>query len=494
MIDRVRQRVSLCMIVRNEAQNLAACLEPVRPMVSEIIVVDTGSTDGTQQIAMDLGAKVIDFPWIEDFAAARNESLRHATGDYVLWLDADDRLDAANAAKLQVLLQALDGRRQTHIFDILCKTPHGIQGAPLEQHPRLFLADSRVRWQYRVHEQLFPCLQRLGYEACWPGIRIDHEGYADPELLRSKALRNLRLCRVEYAVAPDDPAVLFHLGKELVRLGNSREALRYLLKSLQVANPADSWVARIYTEAAAALNTVGHKQEALKLARKGLEHFSSSAALLLAEAELLCECEGFTEAMPVLRRLLDTSIVEHFSLGAPLHALHTRARNLLGLAHFHRHEYSQAEALFLQATLENPASVEAWTWLGFVYLARSQSQQLETVVRQLQQLPSGQAYALCLEAEGFRVGQLLAESLASAQLATSLAPDMALPRMIIAEVLLAMRADRAQLREALLEVLRVAPGNLPALRELERLDQPQRAAASYFCSSVTVGEGVSAVG
>src|ERR1051325_3216673 len=92
--------ISLCMIVRDEAANLAACVEPLRDLVSEIVVVDTGSTDQTRSIAESLGAKGYAFAWIDDFAAARSVSLDDATGDWIFWMDADDRLDSAVSAIL----------------------------------------------------------------------------------------------------------------------------------------------------------------------------------------------------------------------------------------------------------------------------------------------------------------------------------------------------------------------------------------------------------
>src|SRR5579884_2195452 len=91
-----KPRVSLCMIVRNEESNLPSCLELIREIVDEIIVVDTGSTDKTKEVAANLGAKVFDFPWKDSFASARNESLRHATGEWIFWMDADDRMDREN--------------------------------------------------------------------------------------------------------------------------------------------------------------------------------------------------------------------------------------------------------------------------------------------------------------------------------------------------------------------------------------------------------------
>jgi glycosyltransferase involved in cell wall biosynthesis len=91
------------MIVRDEEHNLGACLKSAADLVDEIVVVDTGSTDRTREIARRFGARVFDVAWVDDFSAARNESLRHATGDWIFTVDADDRIDAANHAKLKQL-------------------------------------------------------------------------------------------------------------------------------------------------------------------------------------------------------------------------------------------------------------------------------------------------------------------------------------------------------------------------------------------------------
>src|SRR5687768_16944509 len=94
---------SLTMMVRNEESNLPPCLGTVRDLVDEIVLIDTGSIDRTIEIAKSFGAKVVSFPWCDSFAAARNEALRHATGDWVFWMDADDRLDEANRVRLSRL-------------------------------------------------------------------------------------------------------------------------------------------------------------------------------------------------------------------------------------------------------------------------------------------------------------------------------------------------------------------------------------------------------
>src|SRR6516225_12200315 len=101
--------ISHCLIVRNEVANLPACLQSAADLVDEIIVVDTGSTDRTKEVAARFHARIFDFLWVDSFAAARNESLCHATGQWVFWLDADDRLDEANRARLRELFAALGG-------------------------------------------------------------------------------------------------------------------------------------------------------------------------------------------------------------------------------------------------------------------------------------------------------------------------------------------------------------------------------------------------
>ena len=100
--------ISLCMIVKNEEEVLARCLDTVKDIVDEINIVDTGSTDKTVEIAKRYTDRVFFFEWIGDFAAARNESFKHATKDYILYLDADDVLLEEDQKKLKELKETLD--------------------------------------------------------------------------------------------------------------------------------------------------------------------------------------------------------------------------------------------------------------------------------------------------------------------------------------------------------------------------------------------------
>src|SRR5260370_2458058 len=99
-------------MVRTEEEKLAGWLQSAAGLVDETIVVDTGSTDGTRALAAKLGARLFEFPWVDDFAAARNECIRHATGYFIFWMDADERLDEGNRDKLPLLFESIKGTQE----------------------------------------------------------------------------------------------------------------------------------------------------------------------------------------------------------------------------------------------------------------------------------------------------------------------------------------------------------------------------------------------
>jgi len=181
------------MIVRNEEHNLEACLAPVAHLFDEIIIVDTGSTDATKAIAQRFTPHVIDFAWCDDFAAARNESLRHATGDWIFWLDADDRVEPEQVARLARLFdEKLDTRWRAYMLDTVMPADDPGRDAHVTSHPRLFRRHAELRWHGRVHEQLFPDPVALGYEWVFTDIQVVHVGYLDHALCERKARRKLR--------------------------------------------------------------------------------------------------------------------------------------------------------------------------------------------------------------------------------------------------------------------------------------------------------------
>jgi glycosyltransferase involved in cell wall biosynthesis len=162
-----RARVSLTMIVRDEENNLGRCLESVRDLFNEVVVLDTGSRDRTAEIARSFGARVFDFVWVDDFAAARNAALARAKGDYAFWLDADDLIEPPQRAKLEELLGRLHAGGTMPAFVVRCSCdpgPDGAGGDTVVDHIRLFPLIEGVRWTYRVHEQIL--LLRTIFDPC----------------------------------------------------------------------------------------------------------------------------------------------------------------------------------------------------------------------------------------------------------------------------------------------------------------------------------------
>lgn len=209
--------ISLCMIVRDEAARLPACLASAAGTADEFVVVDTGSTDDTPAIARAHGARVVSWLWRDDFAAARNESLRHAAGDWVLVLDADERLAPASAARIRALTAAA----QADGFD--CRLVSALppdQPAAVIAHwyCRLFRRAEGVRFEGRVHEQVAPSIHARGGRIVRSDVTILHEGYARPS--PAKLDRNLRLLRRMLAARPEDAFALMNLGLTLASMGD----------------------------------------------------------------------------------------------------------------------------------------------------------------------------------------------------------------------------------------------------------------------------------
>ena len=226
--------VSLVMIVRDEAAALPKCLGSVADLVGEIVVVDTGSVDRTRAVASQFGARVIDFTWIDDFSAARNESLKHATGDWIFWLDADEWLALRDRENLQHLFANLPDELVGYSMRQVSPTRFIWNGTPAafgEQNVgqlRLFRNDPRIRWEGRVFEQVRPSLRRAGGEVRVADVKIQHGGYEDGAAMLRRIERNLRLIRLQLADTPDDPYTQAHLGDLLCATGRPDEAIPVL--------------------------------------------------------------------------------------------------------------------------------------------------------------------------------------------------------------------------------------------------------------------------
>jgi glycosyltransferase involved in cell wall biosynthesis len=274
------------MIVRDEQANLGHCLESVRGTFDEIVVVDTGSIDRTRELAREFGARAFDFGWIDDFAAARNEALSHATGDYTFWLHADDLVDPPEREKLWTMLDRLRASEPAG-YAVRCAcdpSPDGSGGETVVDHVRLFPLRENIRWTYRVHEQIMPALRRAGVPVRWTDLVVRHTGYVDLGLHGRKLDRDARILLEELKDRPGDPFVLFNLGAIANERRDWSMALSHLQRSLAGSAPSDSITRKLFALIARAHQMMGETAAALRTCAEGLSLDPDAAELLFRKA------------------------------------------------------------------------------------------------------------------------------------------------------------------------------------------------------------------
>jgi tetratricopeptide (TPR) repeat protein/glycosyltransferase involved in cell wall biosynthesis len=473
-------RLSLCMIVKNEEANLPACLASAAPVVDDMVVVDTGSMDRTREVAAAAGARVFEFAWCDDFGAARNESLRHAAGDWILWLDGDERFDDDNRRKLAALKAALNGDGAAFVM----KQRSGAgsrQAAPtLVDQVRLFRNLPHIRWEYRVHEQILMAVRRAGHEVRFTDIAIDHTGYEDPALRRRKTERNLRLLLLEKDERPDDPFTLFNLGWTFHELGEVRKAMPILQRSLERSRAGDSITRKLYALLTQGHLELGQPREALAVCRAGKARCPDDAELLFMEGALLRELNEPAGAEACLRRLLEAGPATYFaSLDTGLFGFKTRHQ--LALLYRGQGRWAEAEAEWQAAAADLPAFVPAWQGLAEIYLAQRRWDDLDQVTCRLGATAPPEAVLLQARAHLLRGEAVAARALLEPAVAE--APQALRPRVLLAQVLLHEGTDPGATEQTLRAVVHLEPRQAEAWRDLALLlwRQGRRAEALAAC-------------
>ena len=317
--------LSLSMIVRDEAERLAACLRSVQGFVHEMVVVDTGSSDDTVAIAEGLGATVHRIDWPGDFAPARNQALQWVSGDWVLVLDADEQLRPEAREPMRQLME----QPELLLVNLLRQELGALQ-SPYSNVSRLFRRHPAIRWSRAYHslvdDSVAALLQREPHwriaDCSTPALL--HDGYR-PELLSAgnKAARLRAAMEAELLARPDDPYACAKLG------------------SLEVAE--------------------GQAQRGIALLRRGLQHCPAGAhperyELLLHLAMAEAEREP-AAAIALYRQALVTPLAPRLTLAARL--------NLAALL-LHQDQLEDAEELCRQATTVAPEIGLGWFNLGVI--------------------------------------------------------------------------------------------------------------------------------
>lgn len=240
--------ISLCMIVKNEESNLSRCLDSVKDIVDEMVIVDTGSTDRTKEIALSYDAKVYDFEWIDDFAAARNYGIDRATGEWILVLDADEWLDADVAYHLRNLLTT----SKYDAYKIIQRNYFSgrIQNVVDSETIRIFRNRLAYRYKRVYHEYVDESLKKHKAKIkSDPSLIIHHDGYMHADAQgSSRQERAVRHLQYLVEINPSSSFAWCKLGVSQYRLGLHEKAYQTLSRFITMpysrdCNPLDTQVA-----------------------------------------------------------------------------------------------------------------------------------------------------------------------------------------------------------------------------------------------------------
>lgn len=225
--------ISLCMIVKNEETFLEKCLSSVKNFVEEIIIIDTGSTDSTIDIAQRFQAKIFHYKWDNHFANARNKGIAKATGEWILWLDADEYLDIQDAEVYKEIIKNKDTNLLflpiTNLTGDRIDDPN--HNAHIHYQPRLFRNHQGIKFINPIHESLDGERENLTTDVL--DLPILHYGYINEvSIEKDKSTRNKRILKLEEKKENHSPWVEYHLASEYYRNKEYNQAFEYVNKSI----------------------------------------------------------------------------------------------------------------------------------------------------------------------------------------------------------------------------------------------------------------------
>ena len=292
--------LTAAMIVRDEERHLGACLDSVAGVVDEVVVVDTGSTDRSVEIALAHGADVVRSEWRGEFAQARNVALGRARGEWILYIDADERLRPVGRAAVETLLRETEACG----FRLLL---HPFPGWTPYREYRLWRSDERIRFEGVIHEKVRPAILRVAEEDGRPvrdcQLRLDHFGYVEDQT--RKHLRNVPLLRRQLALEPETIFNWRHLGVALRDLGQPAEAERALERAVALARRApveDVHGSLAYAELVRLRHAGG--LDVSELLDEGLARWPDNWLLVWIRARTRMSCGRYDLALEDLDRLI----------------------------------------------------------------------------------------------------------------------------------------------------------------------------------------------
>lgn len=240
-------KLSLVMIVKNEMKYLSRCLNSVKDIVDEIVIVDTGSTDRTKEIAVEHGAKVFDYTWDHHFANARNFALRQATGDWNMVLDADEYIPDQNKEPIRSFIENYHAIGRLKIVSRFID--RGEEKSSFAYMSRLF--PRGVYYSGAIHEQISSDLPHYRLP-----ITVNHDGYL--LVSEEKAKRNISLLLEQYQLDSENPYIIYQLAKEYKRSDDSNMAEKFFNKAYNMLSGTEGYFPVFIIDYIYTLMEIGH--------------------------------------------------------------------------------------------------------------------------------------------------------------------------------------------------------------------------------------------
>jgi len=333
---------------------LGGCLDSLRGQVDEVVVVDTGSVDATPEIATEHGARLLRARWTGDFSAARNVALDAATGSWILYIDADERLVPEPGTSLQEIVSKTGGYAA---FQVKFRPRVGY--SPYREL-RLFRADPRIRFEGRIHEYVLANVRRVcesdGLTIGQADTEIQHLGYEGD--LSRKHERNLPILARAVEDDPDRVYYWWHLGETQAATGDTALAVEALRTALDTAGRTGTERGRLEAVLAAhALARVhleaGDASAAAAALDRGLEMRPENPALLLLKGRALIDIGQYDEALSLLTRLPIDKPDAFFDpdMAYDLRVFGEWPLDLIGVAEFRQAHYAEARDAFAAAAV-----------------------------------------------------------------------------------------------------------------------------------------------
>jgi len=298
--------LSLCMIVKNEEKVLQRCLDSVYGVVDEIVIVDTGSTDLTKEIALKYTNKVYDFEWTNSFADARNFAQQQATGEWILVLDADEYVDQKNLKEMIDILKQTDD--SVEAYDVVIYNFMGVYGERVLQHrhTRIYRNSPHLRYDRAIHEQL----RRVDgeYVQASQGIlTVYHTGYMHYAVAEKKKHdRNAPLLEHEMKTGESVAFDYFNLGNEYLSKGEVEKALQSFIQAYQEKKDIRlSWVSYCLVQIILCLKYLQRFEDALQVIADAENLYNETADFPFLRGEIYYLQHRYDDAIQQLEYLLE---------------------------------------------------------------------------------------------------------------------------------------------------------------------------------------------